>query len=518
MNEITNSKISGTVCSPVDREKSTSEGATNVREEMLLRRNVIGDSSDSRPHQKIQQRNIGATSNDVDKSGNHSKSDSLSLKTDSAFKNKSPDASLLTTITQDENLPKLTCQLKNKIVQCKGDTKIAKARDFQSLKKCGYSKIIRIAIKKGNWEVLEDIISKVIHINMTDKESNEVNRNIIKSIQRIGTVNDVFIFAVKHNQLSLVKLLIKTNFDVNFGDYIFNPFLYAVSLNNIPIVDLLLKNGADVTRGEEEYWNRNPLLLAASKGYVECTQLLLEHNAKPNAILLNRSPLYCAAQSGSVKCAELLLSYGADFQSSDKRMGLIWAAVNRNHIEMVKFLSINNADINKKSTLQISPLTEAIKQCNVDILRLLVKKATINGGECFTAIAHNTIVCLNVLLNNGADVNEGDRSPSPLACAVDKKLINMVKYLKFKGAKFSSVDDSEYESKYNTLLKENGYDKQEPLMLRGLSFWKISDSLDRGTLKERKTAIFSLHIPISIQQHFLLGYWNDDENRAHYDI
>ncbi|XP_055494412.1 ankyrin repeat and SOCS box protein 18 isoform X1 [Leucoraja erinacea] len=56
----------------------------------------------------------------------------------------------------------------------------------------------------------------------------------------------------------------------------------------------------------------SPLCIAASHGYTNCLQYLLQCGAKPNLIPGNRSALHTACTNGHTDCAELLLKYGAN--------------------------------------------------------------------------------------------------------------------------------------------------------------------------------------------------------------
>lgn len=469
MNQIGNSKIGDVMHSPMDSEESTSACGMNASGEMLLRSNVMGDSSDSRPFQNLQQRNISATSNDV---------------------------------------------------KYRGDTAIAEARDFQALKKCGYLKIISTAITAKNWQALEDILSKVIRIDMTDKESIKINSNIVRMIQGPGIINDVFTFAVKNNQLSLIKVLIKTGYNVNRGGDIlqyFRPLTYAVSVKNSPVVDLLLQNGADTTIADKEYWNRIPLLLAVSNGDAECTKLLLEHGANPHAVNHSQPPLYFAVTSSSVECAELLVSHKAEIKDCDEDLNYIRLAVNENHTGMVQFLLKHKANPNlKRSHGSDDRLTlrQAIYKKNLDIVRLLLAhKVAIGDGDSHKAAMFNDIACMNLLLNHGSDVNAVTHDKSLLNYAVSHSLAPMAKYLRFKGAKFSSADDDQLanERAYNDLLKRKGFGAPAPSTLAYLSFWKTNDYLDTLSLADRRNFFDSSNIPNVLEEQLRAGFFYETE-------
>ena len=130
--------------------------------------------------------------------------------------------------------------------------------------------------------------------------------------------------------------------------------LNAVQANDLPAVTDLIKRGADVNkRGPTPY---TPLMVAAGRGYVQVTDLLLAAGADVHALdsTLGASALHKAAQSGVADVARLLLDHGAFINLQSATVGhtplidAVWAK----KPTMVKFLLERGAAINIKTHYQ----------------------------------------------------------------------------------------------------------------------------------------------------------------------
>ena len=72
------------------------------------------------------------------------------------------------------------------------------------------------------------------------------------------------------------------------------------------VSEALIELGADISSHDE--WNWTPLDYAARYGYWKTVQVLLDNDAKVNAMGINNgTPLHHASQYGHVDCINLLL-------------------------------------------------------------------------------------------------------------------------------------------------------------------------------------------------------------------
>ena len=106
-------------------------------------------------------------------------------------------------------------------------------------------------------------------------------------------------------------------------------------------ISSILSDMLSSTINDADAYGQTALCWAAIRGDVECTKLLLQHNANPNIIPeKGLTVLQSAAQSGSYACIELLLRAGAevDFQGAAKMTALQVAVVRYDNVEIVNLL------------------------------------------------------------------------------------------------------------------------------------------------------------------------------------
>lgn len=168
-------------------------------------------------------------------------------------------------------------------------------------------------------------------------------------------------------------------------------------------------------------WGGPPLAIAAGKGRLEATQLLLEKGAEVDGRdSKNFTALIYAARSGNVEIVRLLLNKGADpnAHSSDGRTALDNAVRYRNY-DICQLLIEKGADINyRKEGYYLSPaLIEAIDRGQTKMVTLLLDK--------------------------GADVNiTGYLNRTALMAAASRGNVDLVKSLIAKGANVNAFDDN----------------------------------------------------------------------------
>ena len=112
------------------------------------------------------------------------------------------------------------------------------------------------------------------------------------------------------------------------------------------------------------------------------------------------------------------------------------------HINIVKLLLKNNADVNLKDHNGDSPLILASYFCNMDMIQLLLDhSATVDleNNEGNNAL-HGSVRCplpvAKLLVENGVPLSQKNiEGKTPLALAKEVKNINMVSYLISQGAR-----------------------------------------------------------------------------------
>ena len=162
-------------------------------------------------------------------------------------------------------------------------------------------------------------------------------------------------FAIKYNDLNLVKLILKFNPDVNKKDKeMRTPIIYAVIYNNndsTDILNLLIQHKANIDYSlfltisqDQQYHFHSVLTLAILKDLKNVTKCLLDNNVdiKFNTVPRLDTPLHIAAYSARAELLELLL----------------------NHPEMDSFIEYENIDRKKPYEL-IKDDEEKEKKINI---------------------------------------------------------------------------------------------------------------------------------------------------------
>jgi len=242
----------------------------------------------------------------------------------------------------------------------------------------------------------------------------------------------------------------------------------AVQANDLPAVIDLIKRGADVNRrGPSPY---TLLMIAAGRGYVQVTDLLLSAGADVYALdsTLGASALHKAAQSGVADVARLLLDHGAFINLQSATVGhtplidAVWAKKSA----MVKFLLERGAAINIKTHYQGSawdfigkeprwtaggttPENESWGKAIREMLEAYQKAEdeAVRTQPLMQAVMKNDLAEVKRLIAAGADVNE--KSPviagpndgqTPLLVACFNGFTDIVRELLKAGANPRIVD------------------------------------------------------------------------------
>ena len=120
-------------------------------------------------------------------------------------------------------------------------------------------------------------------------------------------------FAAERGHGSVVHALLKNGANLEARDKIYGltPLSWAVVGGSDAVVRALLTAGANVEDAES---GSTPLTIAARRGAVEVTSLLLQHGANPNFIdrHYGQTPLHLCSELGSFRVAMYLLLHGAD--------------------------------------------------------------------------------------------------------------------------------------------------------------------------------------------------------------
>jgi ankyrin repeat protein len=191
------------------------------------------------------------------------------------------------------------------------------------------------------------------------------------------------------------------------------PLQWAVYKGDLAEVKRLLRAGADVSMANN--YGATPMSLAAEVGNPEMLKVLLEAGAdadSPNPE--GQTALLAVARTGNVDAAQVLLGEGATVDAREKWGGqtaLMWASARR-HPAMMRLLIAKGADVNARST---------VRDYQRHVTAEGRPKSLDSGGltPLLYAARENCLACVEVLLENSADINLPDPDGvSPLLVAI----------------------------------------------------------------------------------------------------
>jgi len=181
-----------------------------------------------------------------------------------------------------------------------------------------------------------------------------------------------FHFAIQHDDLEAVKVLLEHGADVNKADAYGNaPLHYAIG--NPVMLKVLLEHGADVNKADA--YGNTPLYSASQDGILEIIKMLLEYGVDVNKANNNNDilPLGYAVWKGNSEMVKMLLEHGADVNKADAygNTPLHGAAHCYGISEIIKMLLEHGADINKANNVGMTPLDYAVQNGNSEMVKML---------------------------------------------------------------------------------------------------------------------------------------------------
>ncbi|CAF2370655.1 unnamed protein product [Brassica napus] len=170
------------------------------------------------------------------------------------------------------------------------------------------------------------------------------------------------VHAARQGQIDTAKYLLDHGADPNIASELGATALHhAAGTGNIELVKELLSRGVPV---DSESESGTPLIWAAGHDQKDAVEVLLEHNANPNAETEdNVTPLLSAVAAGSVACLELLVKAGAKANVFAGGATPLHIAADIGDLELINCLLKAGADPNQKDeegnrALEVAALRE----------------------------------------------------------------------------------------------------------------------------------------------------------------
>ena len=165
-----------------------------------------------------------------------------------------------------------------------------------------------------------------------------------------------------------------------------------------------------------------------------------------STVLTGCMSIHTAAREGNLKEVRRQLAWGVNvnrrhFYTQDTL--LIEAAAN-GHLDVVKLLIENGADVNLKGEAWYGPLHAAASKGHIEVVKILLENgADVNifqqNKPLHNAAMNGHIEVAEILLAHGADINaKGTDEAAPLHTAASNNQLAMVKWLLSKGANVNS--------------------------------------------------------------------------------
>lgn len=288
----------------------------------------------------------------------------------------------------------------------------------------------------NNLEIAETINSRLLsEMKSLSVESNSV---ICQPIHYDEKLSLDLHKMIKSRQLRKVRRLLNDPaVDVNImdpNDKKMTPIIRAVTDGNLEMVKLLLTLGDRIKLDATQEYGITPLQIAASKGFYEIVEVLLQVHEKiglnqPNIENGPTALMFSACERHS-KIADLIINTpGCDLnvQESEGNTALIMATSN-SEVKIVKSLIEAGCDLNLVNKSGDTALMMAVKAENKEIIQLLLdqkQKLELNArGESglnalMLACQFNFVEIVNLLLAQpGINVNQRNYENGPTAILV----------------------------------------------------------------------------------------------------
>lgn len=191
--------------------------------------------------------------------------------------------------------------------------------------------------------------------------------------------------------------------------------MYAVDIDDMRIYERY-SGGQFDGESKQLFFGLSPLDYAINvEAPTEVLQKFISQKETPNSRGL--TPLRDAVRLNKTDMVKFLLLNGADLNEKDSEGNdiLLYAIITKSPYDMIENIIKSGGDVNTHNNLEQTPITVALAQRNIDLVKLLMDSGAetqkMTGGENILYYSYNKKVPLEIikkLLENGSDINSTD--------------------------------------------------------------------------------------------------------------
>ncbi|OJK04283.1 hypothetical protein ASPACDRAFT_19809 [Aspergillus aculeatus ATCC 16872] len=258
--------------------------------------------------------------------------------------------------------------------------------------------------------------------------------------------------ATSINNIEAVRILLQVGVDPNAKkDGIYTPLCSAIRDDRSDIVSLLLEHAANVN--DRNAQGHTALTTAIRENRSEMLSCLLAHGADPNQRGQDW-PVCMAVRSPAL--LQRLLPMVPDLSA---HKGVMEMAVLANQLESIKLLLAAGASVEYKNGGVFSPLTTALRERYVDIVRFLLEEGGADPNapgehlplvKAVRRVINGDYSMVELLLEKGADPNKTYRDWNAIMQAIEYRDLHLLHLLVQKGG---GADLTQHDDAGRTVLE-----------------------------------------------------------------
>lgn len=280
----------------------------------------------------------------------------------------------------------------------KAEILLKNGMDINQKNNSGQTPLMKVVLnpftkERNKLEFIKMLLKEKADVNLRDKEDKTIYiiskerslNNISKLLLEFGAKEEIYsldpgglVQALMNKEYEQAKIMIKNGVEVNFISGEFSPLM--CSIKNVEIMKLLLEKGADVNLANK--MNMTALTMAVMYNKADAVKLLIENNADVNVVstLNDQTPLMFALQNKNNAIIKMLKEKVADINAKDSygNTALLQAiTIDSVNMKEIKYLIANTNQINEFNDLGMSPLFKAVGLDHIELVKYLLE----NGAD-----------------------------------------------------------------------------------------------------------------------------------------